>query len=83
MRLLPAWELRADAIFRALTFGDFSEAWGFMVRVALLAEAASHHPDWSNAWSRVEISLTTHDAGGITQADVDLARRIDELLTSG
>lgn len=80
---LPAWQLVAGgALHRSLTFGDFSEAWAFMTRVALLAEQAGHHPDWSNTWNRVEIELTTHDAGGITQLDVDLAHRIDALLTS-
>ena len=61
-------------------FADFSEAWGFMSRVALLAEAQNHHPTWTNAWNSVEITLTTHDAGGLTEKDRTLARSIDALL---
>jgi 4a-hydroxytetrahydrobiopterin dehydratase len=79
---LPAWTVAADrdAIRRRFHFKDFSEAFGFMARVALLAEAQGHHPDWSNVWNRVEITLTTHDAGGLTERDVALARAIDALL---
>jgi 4a-hydroxytetrahydrobiopterin dehydratase len=79
---LPEWapvEGR-DALRRAFRFADFSEAWGFMARVALLAEAQDHHPEWSNVWNRVEILLTTHDAGGLSARDVRLARAIDGLL---
>ena len=69
----------ADAISHEYKFKDFSEAFAFMTRVALLAEKADHHPDWSNVWNRVEIVLTTHDAGGLTRRDVDLAKVIDAL----
>jgi 4a-hydroxytetrahydrobiopterin dehydratase len=69
-----------DAITRTFTFADFSGAFGFMTRVALLAERADHHPEWSNVWNRVDIALTTHDAGGLSHRDVDLARAIDALL---
>jgi 4a-hydroxytetrahydrobiopterin dehydratase len=81
---LPDWELLADrdAIRRRFRFRDFSEAWGFMARVALLAEAQDHHPEWSNVWNRVEILLSTHDAGGLSARDVRLARAIDALLAS-
>jgi 4a-hydroxytetrahydrobiopterin dehydratase len=65
---------------RSFRFADFSEAFGFMARVALLAEKAGHHPDWSNVYNRVEITLSTHDAGGMTQKDVDLAEAIDRLV---
>jgi 4a-hydroxytetrahydrobiopterin dehydratase len=80
--MLPAWEVAhgRDAIRRELRFRDFSEAWGFMSRVALLAEQHNHHPDWSNVWSTVRIELSTHDAGGLTGKDVALARAIDALL---
>jgi 4a-hydroxytetrahydrobiopterin dehydratase len=81
---LPGWppvEGR-DAIRRAFRFRDFSEAWGFMSRVALLAEQHDHHPEWSNVWNRVEITLTTHDAGGLSARDVRLAKAIDRLLTA-
>jgi 4a-hydroxytetrahydrobiopterin dehydratase len=79
---LPAWARvdGRDAIARSLQFRDFSEAWGFMNRVALLAESQNHHPEWSNVWNRVRIELSTHDAGGLTDNDVKLARAIDALL---
>ncbi|MCE2920434.1 MAG: 4a-hydroxytetrahydrobiopterin dehydratase, partial [Roseomonas sp.] len=66
-----------DAITRSLRFKDFSEAWGFMARVGLLAEAQDHHPEWFNVWNRVEITLSTHDAGGLSARDVRLAKAID------
>ena len=69
-----------DAITRTLTFADFSEAFGFMTRVALLAEKADHHPEWSNVWNRVDILLTTHDAGGLSHRDTEMAAAIDALL---
>jgi 4a-hydroxytetrahydrobiopterin dehydratase len=80
---LPAWAVTegGKAIHRSLRFKDFSEAWGFMSRVALLAEQMGHHPDWSNVWNRVEITLSTHDAGGLTENDVMLAKAIDALLS--
>ena len=76
---LSAWRLQSgrDAIERSIKFKDFSAAWGFMSRVALAAEAMDHHPEWSNVWNRVDIVLSTHDAGGLTGRDLDLARRID------
>jgi 4a-hydroxytetrahydrobiopterin dehydratase len=66
-----------DAIRRSLQFGDFTEAFAFMTRVALAAERMNHHPEWSNVWNRVEITLSTHDSGGVTQKDVELAGFID------
>jgi 4a-hydroxytetrahydrobiopterin dehydratase len=77
---LPHWQVKAAAIHRSLKFKDFGEAWGFMSRVALLAEKHDHHPEWSNVWNKVEITLSTHDAGGLSQKDVDLAKAIDALL---
>jgi 4a-hydroxytetrahydrobiopterin dehydratase len=79
---LPAWRVTEgrDAIVRRWTFKDFAEAWGFMSRVALLAEKQDHHPEWSNVWNRVEIILSTHDAGGLSRRDVALAQAIDALL---
>lgn len=68
-----------DAIQRRFSFADFSAAFGFMTRVALLAEAADHHPEWSNVYNRVDIVLTTHDAGGLSARDVAMARAIDAL----
>ena len=75
----PAWSLveGRDAVKKSFTFDDFSEAWGFMNRVALAAEKADHHPEWFNVYNRVEITLTTHDAGGLSERDVALARIID------
>jgi 4a-hydroxytetrahydrobiopterin dehydratase len=79
---LPEWKLveGRDAITRTFRFKDFSEAWGFMARVALLAEAQDHHPEWFNVWNRVEITLSTHDASGLSARDVRLALAIDGLL---
>ncbi len=76
---LPQWRLREDglAITRVFTFADFSEAFAFMTRVALLAEKSDHHPEWRNVWNRVEITLTTHDAGGLSRRDVAMAGAID------
>jgi 4a-hydroxytetrahydrobiopterin dehydratase len=76
------WTEREGRLEREFVFRDFSEAFGFMTRVAFLAEQADHHPDWSNSWNRVKISLTTHDAGSvITQKDRDLAASIDRLIS--
>ncbi|AYJ86278.1 4a-hydroxytetrahydrobiopterin dehydratase [Sphingomonas paeninsulae] len=69
-----------DALTRQFAFADFSEAFGFMARVALLADKADHHPEWSNVYNRVDILLTTHDAGGLSHRDVDLATAIDKLI---
>ena len=68
-----------DAIRKSIKFEDFNHAWGFMNRVALAAEKADHHPEWSNVYNRVEIVLSTHDAGGLSEKDVALARFIDGL----
>ena len=79
---LPDWDYdeARDAITRTLVFADFAEAFGFMARVAILAEKADHHPEWTNVWNRVEILLSTHDAGGLSERDVRLARAIDALV---
>lgn len=74
------WEAERDAIVRRFTFRDFNEAFGFMTRVALLADKADHHPEWSNVWNRVDILLTTHDAGGLSTRDIQMAQAIDGLL---
>lgn len=80
---LPEWTLRTDgvAIERSFKFRDFGEAFGFMARVALLAEKHDHHPEWSNVYNRVAIVLTTHDAGGLSERDTKMARAIDKLLS--
>lgn len=76
---LRGWRLHEGKLRLERRFADFSQAWGFMCRVALLAEAMNHHPEWTNVWNRVTIDLTTHDAGGLTRRDVELATRIDAL----
>lgn len=79
---LDEWDFddARDAITRRFVFTDFSEAFAFMTRVALLAEVHDHHPEWSNVWNRVDILLTTHDAGGLSTRDVRMAEAIDALV---
>ena len=79
---LPEWTLRADgaAIERTFRFADFSAAWAFMSRVALYAEKADHHPEWFNVYNRVEVTLTTHDADGLSARDAAMARAIEAFL---
>ena len=78
----PEWthEPTRDAITRRFKFDDFAQAFGFMASVAIIAEKMDHHPEWSNVYNRVEITLTTHDAGGLSQRDIDLAKGIEALL---
>ncbi|MDF2638017.1 MAG: 4a-hydroxytetrahydrobiopterin dehydratase [Novosphingobium lindaniclasticum] len=78
---LPAWHLREDglAIVRKLKFADFNAAFGFMTRVAIQADKVDHHPEWFNVYNRVEITLTTHDASGLSRRDVEMARFIDAI----
>ena len=77
---LPGWSAvdGREAIARSLRFKDFNAAFGFMTRVALVAEKLDHHPEWTNVYGRVEIVLTTHDVGGVTELDLRLARFIDQ-----
>jgi 4a-hydroxytetrahydrobiopterin dehydratase len=70
-----------DAITRKFAFADFNEAFGFMTRVALLADKMDHHPEWSNVYNKVEVTLATHDAGGVTQNDIDMAVAMDGYAT--
>lgn len=70
----------AEAISHEFKFKDFSEAFAFMTRVALLAQSADHHPEWSNVYNKVSVTLTTHDAGGVTAKDIALAEAIDKLI---
>ncbi len=76
---LPQWTLRTDglALQRTFRFSDFSAAFGFMARAALYAEKADHHPEWFNVYNRVEVTLTTHDAGGLSKRDVAMALALD------
>lgn len=77
---LPDWSIDGEHLKRSFRFGDFSEAFAFMTRVALLAETQDHHPEWFNVWNRVDIALTTHDAGGLSIRDLTLAKAIDALF---
>jgi len=74
---LPGWSLKDAKLHREFSFKDFNQAWGFMARVALVAEKMNHHPEWFNVWSTVRMDLSTHDAGGVTALDVELARTIN------
>ena len=75
------WKEENDKLYKKFVFSDFNHAFGFMSRVALLAEKADHHPTWTNTWNTVEIWLSTHDAGNkVTQKDIDLASSIDDLV---
>jgi len=76
---LAGWTRRGETLHRTFTFRDFSEAFAFMARVALEAEKLGHHPDWSNAWNRVAVDLTTHDAGGLTELDFRLAAEMNRV----
>jgi 4a-hydroxytetrahydrobiopterin dehydratase len=78
---LPGWRLAEgrDAIQRTYKFKDFNEAFGFMARVALVAEKLDHHPEWANVWNRVDVTLATHSAGGLTDLDVKLAEAMDSI----
>ena len=79
---LPDWTLREDgmAMVRTFRFGDFPEAWAFMNRVALYAEKADHHPEWFNVYNRVEVTVTTHDADGVSARDAAMARTMERFL---
>lgn len=78
---IPQWQVvdGRDAISRRFTFSDFNSAFGFMTRVALIAEKMNHHPEWSNVWNRVDVTLTTHDADGLTERDIKLAEAMDRI----
>lgn len=76
---LEGWSIEGGKLHRELKFGSFVEAWGFMSRVALLAEKMNHHPEWFNVYNTVRIDLSTHDVGGLSDKDVELARRINAM----
>ncbi|WP_340266076.1 4a-hydroxytetrahydrobiopterin dehydratase [Sphingobium mellinum] len=82
LAILPGWVYDTDrrALYRAFRFADFAEAIGFMMRVAIEADKADHHPEWSNVYNRVEIWLTTHDAGAVSSRDVALAEKINRFV---
>ena len=76
---LKSWKLENEQLVRKYNFKDFVEAFGFMTKVALLAQQSNHHPEWSNVYNKVKICLTTHDAGGITEKDLRLALEIESV----
>jgi len=78
----PGWDVQAGKLHREFRFADFSQAFAFMTRVALVAEQMNHHPEWCNVWNKVVVDLSTHDAGGITQRDFALAERISSFVGS-
>jgi 4a-hydroxytetrahydrobiopterin dehydratase len=80
---LKGWTLKEGTIRKKITFKDFSQAFGFMTCVALEAQKLNHHPDWKNTYNKVAITLSTHDAGGLTEMDFKLAKLIDKLLENG
>lgn len=81
---VPSWDIDAGeiALSRTFKFANFSEAFGFMTRAALVAEKIDHHPEWKNVYRTVEVRLTTHDAGGLTPLDFDLAIAMDRIASS-
>ncbi len=80
LKNLPGWTLTDEKLHRELKFNNFVQAFGFMTQVAILADGLNHHPEWRNVYNRVTIDLTTHEAGGISSRDFELAGKIDELL---
>ncbi|MGA2433756.1 MAG: 4a-hydroxytetrahydrobiopterin dehydratase [Bryobacteraceae bacterium] len=76
---LPGWELAGEKLHREYRFPDFIHAFGFMATAAVMIEALGHHPEWSNVYNRVTVDLTTHDAGGITAKDLELARKLEAI----
>lgn len=81
LKNLEGWALKDDKFHRELKFKNFVQAFGFMTQVAILAEAMDHHPEWFNVYSRVTIDLTTHEAGGLSARDIELAQKINQVLT--
>ncbi len=76
---LSGWSLENNKLHREFRFQDFNEAYGFMARVALIAESMEHHPEWFNVWNRVVVDLSTHDAGGVTSLDVKMAQKMNDI----
>lgn len=76
---LPGWAIREGKLHREFQFSDFAHAFGFMATAAVLIEKKNHHPEWSNVYNRVKVDLTTHDAGGVTQRDVEFAELLDKI----
>ncbi len=77
---LPGWTIKGGNLHHVFEFADFSEAFGFMTRAALIAESMGHHPDWSNVWNKVDVKLSTHSIGGISNLDFQLATKMQKLV---
>lgn len=82
LNMAPTWTIVDEKITKKFTFSNFAQAFGFMTQVAIVAEKMNHHPEWSNVYNRVSIDLTTHDEGGISNLDIVLAEKIDNILNS-
>lgn len=80
LQKLPGWEFEEDGLVKSFQFKDFKQAWGFMQKVAEAADAMDHHPEWTNVYNQVLIRLSTHDAGGVTGKDFELARQVEAAL---
>ena len=80
-KLLPDWEVSGELLFRVFLFKNFVEAFDFMTAISLIAEEMNHHPDWANVYNKVEVRLSTHDSGGVTSLDVELASVMDSLFS--
>lgn len=76
----PQWELKENKLYRRLVFEDFIHAFGFMTQIAIVAETMNHHPEWANVYRTVDIYLTTHDAGGVSEKDFELIAAIEKLI---
>lgn len=80
LQTLTTWQLKDGQLHKTYTFQNFTEAFGFMTRAALVIEKMNHHPEWSNSYKQVTVNLTTHDVGGISDLDIELAKKLDELI---
>jgi 4a-hydroxytetrahydrobiopterin dehydratase len=80
LKNLPGWSVKNDKLHKEFEFNDFNQAFGFMTRAAMEIEKMNHHPEWFNVYNRISVELTTHDAGGITDNDVNLARILNSLI---
>jgi 4a-hydroxytetrahydrobiopterin dehydratase len=80
---LNGWNITSNILSKEITFKNFTQAFGFMTQVALEAEKLDHHPDWTNTYNKVLINLSTHDAGGLTELDFKLAKKIDKIIENG
>ncbi len=78
----PSWVRQGDALRKSFVFADFSEAFAFMTRVAIVAEILNHHPNWSNVWNTVDIAITTHDQGGLTALDRSFIERVERIAAA-